>query len=124
MRRPDGITLIAVWHFIVALFSLIGLCAMSIPIVAVLADAGNAGDTMIALVALLFAVIVIIVLGVAFGVVGWGLWQLKDWARIGAIVLAVLQLPGFPLGTIVGGLTLWYLLSDPDAKAAFQVAPE
>ena len=39
-----------------------------------------------------------------------------------AIVLAVLQLLGFPIGTIIGIITLWYLLADDDAKAAFQAA--
>lgn len=119
MRRPDGVTLIAIWHFIVAGLFLLGLCAMTIPIFAVWAEAGRTEDTIIATVALLFGAFVILILGAVFAVVGWGLWGLKSWGRAAAIVLAILQLPGLPVGTIIGGLTLWYLLSDPDAKAAF-----
>lgn len=120
MRRPDGVTFIALWHFVVAGLFLLGLCALTIPIIAVWSDTGDAGGAVIATIALAFAAVVILVFGGAFAVVGWGLWGLKEWARAAAIVLAVLQLPGIPIGTIVGALTLWYLLADPDAKAAFQ----
>ncbi|MFQ5594887.1 MAG: hypothetical protein ACE5HA_12150 [Anaerolineae bacterium] len=120
MRRPDGVAIIAVWHFIVAGLFLLGLCAMSIPIIAVWSDTGDAGGAVIATIALVFGAFVIFLFGGAFAIVGWGLWKLKQWARAAAIVLAVLQLIGIPIGTIVGALTLWYLLADPDAKAAFQ----
>jgi hypothetical protein len=123
MRRPDGVTLVAIWHFIMAALSAIGLCGMAIPIVAVWADSStNPGDAMVATIALMLGVVAILVFAVAFVAVGWGLWQLASWARVGAIVLAILQLFGFPIGTVAGGLTLWYLLADPDAKAAFGVA--
>ncbi|RME49445.1 MAG: hypothetical protein D6791_00715 [Chloroflexi bacterium] len=120
MRRPDGVTLIAVWHFVVAGLCILGLCGMAVPLVAVWTGAGDAQGALVATIALLFGVAVILLFGGAFAIVGWGLWQLKEWARVGAIVLAILQLPGLPIGTVVGALTLWYLLSDPDAKAAFQ----
>jgi hypothetical protein len=51
-------------------------------------------------------------------IVGYGLWILKPWARIGAIALAVVGLIFFPVGTIAGALTLWYLLK-PEAATAF-----
>ncbi len=44
-------------------------------------------------------------------VVGAGLLQFKPWARIGGIVLSILQLFWFPLGTILGVYGLWVLLS-------------
>lgn len=121
-QRPDGVTLIAIWHFIAALFGLLGLCGLSIGLIAVWTSPGPQQDTLIATVALMFAALAIILIFGAFAVVGWGLWNLKSWARMAAIVLGVVQLPGFPIGTIIGALTLWYLLSDPDAKAAFGVA--
>ncbi|MGQ9489196.1 MAG: hypothetical protein ACUVS6_00415 [Anaerolineae bacterium] len=51
-------------------------------------------------------------------VIGWGLWQGRDWARIGAIGLAVFRLFNIPLGTIIGGLIIWYLLRE-ETKAEF-----
>jgi hypothetical protein len=121
MRRPDGVTLIALWHFIVAGLCVLGLCGMAIPITAVWASPGGDPEgAVIATVALLFAVFAIILAGGVFAVVGWGLWRLAAWSRVAAIVLAIFQLPGVPIGTIVGALTLWYLIADPDARAAFQ----
>jgi len=51
-------------------------------------------------------------------VVGYGLWILKPWARTGAIALAIVSLIFVPIGTVAGGLTLWYLLK-PEIAAAF-----
>lgn len=121
MRRPDGVTLLAIWHFIVAVLFLLGVCAVSIGLVAVWTSPGPQNDAVVATLGILFAMFAIIVVGGAFAVVGWGLWQLSSWARAAAIVLAILQLPGFPIGTAIGVITLWYLFSDPDAKAAFGV---
>ena len=44
-------------------------------------------------------------------ITGFGLLKLRPWARIVGIVLCVLQLLNFPLGTLVGGYGLWVLLS-------------
>jgi hypothetical protein len=40
---------------------------------------------------------------------GWGLMERKPWARTLAIVLGVLALFKFPLGTALGVYTLWTL---------------
>lgn len=44
--------------------------------------------------------------------VGWGLMKHHYWARIAGIVLGVMVLFHFPLGTALGVYTLWVLLSD------------
>lgn len=122
MRRPDGVSLLAIWHFILAAMFALGLCAMTIPIVAVWADGNTSpNDAFIATIFLMIGFVAILVFAVAFLAVGWGLWELKSWARMAAIVLAILALFGFPIGTVTGGLTLWYLLADPDGKAAFGI---
>jgi len=46
---------------------------------------------------------------------GWGLLQRKPWARILTIVLGVISLIRFPLGTALGVYTLWVLLSKEGA---------
>lgn len=43
---------------------------------------------------------------------GWGLLNYKPWARIVVIVLSVLNLLNFPIGTVIGGYSLWVLLND------------
>jgi len=50
-------------------------------------------------------------LAAAAGIVcGWALLQRYDWARLLALVLAVLALLRFPFGTALGIYTLWVLL--------------
>ena len=48
---------------------------------------------------------------------GWGLLRQADWARILAMVLAVLGLFLFPIGTIIGIYVIWVLTSQPQADA-------
>jgi hypothetical protein len=45
-------------------------------------------------------------------IAGFGLLAYRPWARILALVLGILNLPGFPLGTILGVYTLYVLLDD------------
>jgi hypothetical protein len=43
---------------------------------------------------------------------GYGLLTRKNWGRILAIIVAVLNLLNFPLGTIIGLYALWVLLQE------------
>jgi uncharacterized membrane protein (DUF2068 family) len=83
----------------------------------------------------------IIIMGGVAALMGFGLWKLKEWARIVSIVLAgigaALQLLGL-LGTLahfnvlaviwgifwlaIDALIIWYLIK-PEVKAAFQQRP-
>jgi len=50
---------------------------------------------------------------------GWGLLQRESWARALTLVLGILALLDFPLGTILGIYTLWVLLS-PQAEHEYR----
>lgn len=50
---------------------------------------------------------------------GWGLLRRKPWARVLVMIVSVLNLFGFPLGTAVGGYSLWVLMQD-EARAQLQ----
>jgi hypothetical protein len=63
----------------------------------------------------------VLVLGVLGVAAGWGLWQREPWARIVAIILGVISLLHFPLGTALGIYTLWVLL--PNEAAAEYARP-
>lgn len=43
---------------------------------------------------------------------GFGLLRYQHWARILALVLAVLNLPLLPIGTLLGIYAIWVLLDD------------
>lgn len=55
------------------------------------------------------------VLGLPSLVCGWGLLTYRRWSRVLGIVLSILHVPNFPLGTLLGGYGLWVLLND-DAR--------
>jgi len=61
---------------------------------------------------------VLIAIGILDIIIGWGLWSLRKWARTVAIVLAVIGLISFPIGTIISIITLWYLFK-PEIKTWF-----
>lgn len=47
--------------------------------------------------------------GVVGALAGWGLMERRPWARMLAIVLGILVLFNFPVGTALGIFTLWVL---------------
>jgi hypothetical protein len=57
------------------------------------------------------AVFSLLILSLPGIVVGIGLWRFRPWSRIGGVVLSILCLLVFPLGTILGVYGLWVLLN-------------
>ena len=45
-------------------------------------------------------------------IAGWGLSKRKSWARILVIILAILSLPNFPVGTAIGVYALVIMFND------------
>ncbi len=64
----------------------------------------------------------LLLIGIPVALAGWGLLNRRPWSRVLAMVLAVLGLFLFPIGTIVGVYVLWVLTSLP-AAAYFGEAP-
>ena len=56
--------------------------------------------------------LLLVVLGIPGLVAGAGLLARKSWARILAIVVGILGLPNFPIGTVIGVYTLFVLMQD------------
>ena len=115
-KRPDGVSFIAIYYVFFAVMNLIGACAILIfPLAQVMGNGGN--------IAAIFGIgtgFLFVAAGVILGLAaGLGLLKLKNWARILAIVLAVPGLLAIPIGTIIGGLIIWYLLK-PEVKEVFE----
>jgi hypothetical protein len=120
--RDQGVSLIAAYHFLVAGLFLMGTVTMSFPTlilgaVGILEDPGAfigmLAVGMIALVTMIFCLVHL--------VVGYGLWTQRAWGRVAAMALAVVTLFAVPIGAIVGGAILWYLLK-PEVAAHFETA--
>lgn len=116
-RRPDFVTLIAVYRFVVAGIYFLVACALGIALIAVLATAYDK-DAVIGALVLALVLLVITFIMAANVAVGWGLMAMQNWARWLAIVMGLFSLLSFPIGTIVGAFSIWYLLTD-EAKEAF-----
>ena len=122
MKRSDGVAIISIYHYFIAGMLLLGACCMiMVPLIVMAAASQDAsGEPAVLIVAIVTAVAILVLLCLAalYVAIGWGTWHRKPWGRWGAIVLAALSLVAVPVGTIVGGLTLWYLFQ-PDVCAAF-----
>ncbi len=122
MKRPDGLTAIAVWYFVEAFFLLVGVCSLiAIPVSGVFADIGDSTGEFWAYFGVTCGTVWLLISGIALVLAGWGLLGMKQWARWLAIVLAILGLFAFPIGTVIGALIIWYLLKQ-DVREAFELA--
>ncbi len=117
MKRPEAVSLIAIYHFVMSVPFFIGSLALLIAMLPVLINV-EPPDVFWPLFGIGIGLFFCLLFALAFLLVGIGLWRLWPWARWGAIVLAVLSLPAFPIWTAIGALIIWYLLQD-EAKQAF-----
>lgn len=111
-QRPAGITLLAILTFVGGAFSVIGGISLIFLIAfdptSALLWSGLGAFTLL--------------LGILYLFIGWGLWSMRPWARTAGIVIAIISLFAFPIGTIFGIIVLWYLFR-PEIKAAFGAGP-
>ncbi|MEM0120334.1 MAG: zinc ribbon domain-containing protein [Thermoprotei archaeon] len=106
-QRPTGVVILAALEFISAVLVLVtGIFAGSVLgfIAAPLASLG----------------VLFILIGLVELLLAWGLYMGRSWARLVAMLFAVIGLLDFPLGTILGLLILYYL-TRPHVKAFFGV---
>jgi hypothetical protein len=67
------------------------------------------GDAVVVYAVVLFVSVVFFAIGIPSLIAGIALLKQKGWARTLAIILAVLALSSFPIGTAAGIYTLWVL---------------
>ena len=119
--RPDKVTAISVWFFLNAIVPFLGSVAIlffALPVV--IRDSVADPDRFLAIGGVVFGLSVVIGLCALNVAAAVGLLKLQEWARWLALGLAFLGLILIPIHTIIGGLIIWYLLSD-EAKQAFGV---
>jgi hypothetical protein len=119
LKRPDGVTVVAIYEFLSAIPGLIGACAILVFAFPGALQGAQGMDVVGAIFGLTIAFLFVGAGSIAAVIAGWGLLQLKEWARWLTIALAILTLFAFPIGTIIGGLIIWYLLQD-EVRKAFQ----
>ena len=112
-------------HFALNVLYVVGGVALlfvgSAAAAAVAASAGREAMPFAAMLAAsgwIFAAILLAV-GLPGTIIGWGLAQQANWARIPGIVLSILCLPAVPFGTAIGIYGL-YVLFHPEAQACLE----
>jgi hypothetical protein len=119
VRRPDGVTIIAIIEFVLAApFFLGALAILFFAVPGVLMYTRYPMGVLAPLFGLAIGILFSTAFGVLFVIAGIGMLNMRSWARIMTIVLAILMLPGFPVGTLLGVVALWYLFQD-EVKALF-----
>jgi hypothetical protein len=113
-NAPQGVKISAYIFFALGALTLLGFCALLV-VLGLAASSGEAADQAVGLgIGLCFTLI----FAILYGAVGYGLMNLQSWARIAAIVLAILSLCSFPIGTILGGIVLYFMFQQ-DVQQAF-----
>jgi hypothetical protein len=100
--------------FFALIFGLMMLFFGGTMLAALLSNPGASGPPVFAFVfmLLIFTVMLIVTTLPAF-VAGYGLLKGKKWAKVWAIISAVLAGGQFPIGTAVTVYTFWFLFSEP-----------
>jgi hypothetical protein len=65
-------------------------------------------------------IVVIVILSIPGIIAGIGLLKRKEWARILTLILSVLDLVNFPIGTAVGAYSIWALVQ-PEVVEQFKM---
>ena len=113
MKRPTGITVLTALFGISGLLNLLAGAAMILM-----------GTTIPGMKPIMAATVVggiIAFFGVLDLIVAYGTWEMYKWARTLGIILGVLSLISFPVGTIIGLVILYYLTLHDETVAVFKV---
>jgi len=122
MKKPDMLILIAMWEFITALLSFIGISAIFLFAwgeVNNLYGIAHVG----AIFGLIVAVMILFLSAFIALIGGIGLLSGKKWGRVLSIAYAAISLIRIPFGTVIGILVIIYL-TKPDVRDYFESAKE
>lgn len=111
------------WLYIVlGVMSLLGAACIAILILSGGLISGDRTAIMVTSIVSAIIALLLLIISLPGIIAGVGLLKLQPWARIMALVLSVLNLPGFPFGTILGVYALYTLL-DEDTQVLFGESP-
>ncbi len=107
-------------------FGVLGLMAAGIVFLAVAGGGLLSGDSQAIMITSIVATSVssvIAIFSIPEIIAGWGILKMKSWGRILGIIIAILDLIAFPIGTAFGIYGLWVLLNEETEKLFKQFQP-
>ena len=105
------------WLYIV--LGVLGLIGTGVVVLILVGSGLISGDRTAISVLVIVAAIVggfLVLVSLPGIIAGAGLLGYRPWARILTLILGILNLPGFPVGTVLGVYTLYVLLDDETAR--------
>lgn len=112
----DHVKILGILHIVIGALTVL----MAVIMFAVLLGAGIVSgeeETLgILLVAGTFFVILMLLMGIPGIIGGLGLLHHRSWARILVLIVGIIKIIDFPLGTALGVYTLWVLLNEKTVK--------
>lgn len=119
LKRPSGLTIIAIWYIFFAVYNLISAFGFTAGVFGMWTRAEEYTDQLnFGVLLTTFEILATLFYGGASAIVGFGLWTLKSWAWNAGVIFGILMLPGIPVGTFIGAVTVVYLLKSQPAKEA------
>ena len=118
MTPADHSKAIGILHLVYGGFSILmmfGMCALFLGVFGFMATGqpgGEAPPMFIVTIVMVFMFLFYIVLAVPSLLAGYGLLKQRKWAKVMAIVAAVVAAMSVPFGTALCVYTLWFLFGD------------
>ncbi len=142
MERPAGVTVLAILNFIAA--ACLGLLALAMVLgmgfIGSMAGGGERGGAILLAGLGVIGGVIFVIMAVVSAAVGYGMWNLQNWARLVSVVFCCLGIVAGLLGLTAGAvhfrpffmmtsivrmavaaLIIWYLFQ-PHVKQAFRTA--
>jgi hypothetical protein len=113
------INVVGILYIILSIFSLLGAFTIYLVLRLIGNFAGDNDATMILNIIANVLSVILVVLSIPGLIGGIGLIKRKNWARILVLILSILNLLNFPIGTAIGIYALWALLQ-PEVAAVFE----
>ena len=121
---PTGVKYAIILNWIsVVVYFICGILLVLIVVPILLRGAANTGKEMSGIVTLLIVLGLLAIFyipAILLIILNKALANLKDTARIWQIIISFLGIFGFPIGTIVYGICLYFLFFDEKTKEAFK----
>lgn len=119
MKRPGGVTAVAIWYLVTGALALISFCVLvTLPVFGFLSDIFDEFGLFALATAGLCVALFLLLDAILALIAGYGLLKMREWGRFLGIFLAFFTLLAFPFGTILGAVILWYLFQG-EVKEAF-----
>lgn len=111
-QLSQHVTLVAWLQILSNALSWLAACGVFILLAGIGVATGDDTATSILVVAGTVVGAFLFILAIPGIIAGYGLLRRQNWGRYLGLIVGLLQLVNFPLGTLIGGYTLWVLLQD------------